>query len=168
MAYFPTPNTKQRKTLTCCGFQSNQEKGEAHPLAPYTHPLPLSPHSSHSAVVRRVSQHRPPTSGTEKGRCPRRLLRSASQNKPASLGGPHDLKDAGAGCPNDPRTFSWTSAEPGRTGRGGDRVRGRAGSAGKTTHPPANRAGGWENFLPNFPTRSRRGRGAVAPPGAGA
>lgn len=82
MAYFPTPNTKQRKTLTCCGFQSNEEKGEAHPLAPYTHSPPLSPHSSHLAVASRVSQHRPPTSATEKGRCPRRLRRGASQNKP--------------------------------------------------------------------------------------
>lgn len=70
------------------------------------------------------------------------------------------LRTRVVGCPNAPGTWSRTWAERSRTGRGGDRVRGQAGSAGKETRPPSESGRGRGEVSPQLPDSEPAGAGS--------
>lgn len=144
------PTQNKGKTLTCCGFQSNQVQPEAPPLPRPTSPglpaqMPWAQPTRGPATPGREGPLPPPPISARKG--PRRPRRAARQpyRRGCGLPPPGDLRSTWAG--------------PGRTGRGGDRAGGEQ-VAPKGRHARrAGRAGeGASNFRPGA-----AGAGAAAP-----
>lgn len=142
------PIQNKRKTFNMLRFSIKLSDARSSPPRPRLAHLP--PGARHASRPRSPS----PTPAKEL------KISLAHLPQPHFAGWPNDLLKTGVG--SVPQTLggpsSRTWAGPRRTRRGVERVRGRAGSAGKELHGRrASRAGGGENFLPNFPTPSRGG-----------
>lgn len=105
------------------------------------------------------------------GRHPRRSLRGTSPETPrlTSPGGPHHRQDAGGLGRGGSQRSQHLKSDSGGNGTDGAETEagGEQVASGRRHARRAGRVGGGEKFLLNFPTRSRRGRGAAAPSGAG-